>query len=492
MEPSTYQQAVFDHFGKRAGHAAVMSVAGSGKTWTALRAIGQISRQYDVLLAAFNVDIRNDFEAKGKELGYRHVRYVNYNSFGWSICLKELRERPILDKDKSERTLEAIMQPRSDADQRRFRTIRGGVTRLVSLFKSYALMSVAEADAAYDGIVERQQIEEPGDKMFRELVLATFDRSIRNTSVMDFDDQKYMPVHLGLQIPKFDQVVLDEFQDTCEIEMRLLGAACGGQFCGIGDPDQCIYGFKGASPEFFDRYVRDWKAKVLPLSICYRCPTSVIEEAKKIVPRIEAAPGAIAGSVDTISKMQFWSLVRPGDFVLCRTTEPLIRECLKFVREGINARVRGRDVTDRLIALIDRISGGDYQLAVHAFISRLFEYQVERTAMLERTRRESEIERHQDQCSTTHALCENCQTVGDAVRRLESITVNDKERHTGVDLMTIHKSKGLQAKRVFVLRPDLLPHPRSGDLAEEQRLKYVAITRAEEELRWVLKSPGEK
>jgi superfamily I DNA/RNA helicase len=49
---------------------------------------------------------------------------------------------------------------------------------------------------------------------------------------------------------------------------------------------------------------------------------------------------------------------------------------------------------------------------------------------------------------------------------------------------TVHRSKGLEAKVVYILRPDLMPHPK-GNAQEERNLKYVAITRAKERLIWV-------
>ena len=52
-------------------------------------------------------------------------------------------------------------------------------------------------------------------------------------------------------------------------------------------------------------------------------------------------------------------------------------------------------------------------------------------------------------------------------------------------LTTVHKSKGLQFSRVYILRDDLWPHPRSKreeDLAQEMNNKYIGRTRAEDEL----------
>lgn len=497
MEPSGYQRAVFKHFEKRAGHAAVVSVAGSGKTWTALEGIGHIPRFYSVLLGAFNTDIRVDFERRGRAAGYRHVRYTTYNAFGWSICLNEMQSKPVLVKEKTDNLLEATMEPDSEEEEKRFRRLRPVVRRLVSLFKSLNIHSADDAAARFDEVVDHHAIDVPEDRDFQDLLFATFRRSLEDTSTMDFDDQKYMPLHLGMNVPVFDQVILDEFQDTCEVEMTLMTAAArGGQFCGIGDPDQSIYGFKGATPDNFARFIREMGARELPLSICYRCPASVVAEAKKIVPRIEAAPGARPGVVDTVQKTRFHRDVRPGDFVLCRVTDQLVRECLRCIREGQKAKVRGRDIGDALVALINRVCGGNTGMPTERFLSELFQFRARRGEVLRKARREQEVERLNDQVDTVHALCEECGRVADVLEKANSIFCEDDEKHSGVDFMTIHKSKGLQCPRVWVLRPDLLPHPRSEErawmLAEERRLKYVAITRAEEQLLWVLKAPGEK
>lgn len=52
-------------------------------------------------------------------------------------------------------------------------------------------------------------------------------------------------------------------------------------------------------------------------------------------------------------------------------------------------------------------------------------------------------------------------------------------------LSTIHKAKGLEAERVFILKPDLMPHPkakRGWEIDQENNLRYVAITRSKREL----------
>lgn len=65
------------------------------------------------------------------------------------------------------------------------------------------------------------------------------------------------------------------------------------------------------------------------------------------------------------------------------------------------------------------------------------------------------------------------------------------ESGKGVTLSTIHKAKGLEAEKVYILALDLMPHPialKSGKdwvLEQEKNMKYVAITRSKFELVYI-------
>ena len=54
---------------------------------------------------------------------------------------------------------------------------------------------------------------------------------------------------------------------------------------------------------------------------------------------------------------------------------------------------------------------------------------------------------------------------------------------------TVHRAKGLEADNVFILRPDLMPHPmakQAWEIQQEQNCMYVAITRAKKTLTYVM------
>ena len=71
------------------------------------------------------------------------------------------------------------------------------------------------------------------------------------------------------------------------------------------------------------------------------------------------------------------------------------------------------------------------------------------------------------------------------IRRLFFVPSDTTDR---VMLSTIHAAKGGQAKRIFHIHPESLPHPKADtkeELAQERNAEYVLITRAKEDIIWV-------
>jgi len=88
---------------------------------------------------------------------------------------------------------------------------------------------------------------------------------------------------------KFRSFLVDEFQDTTEIQveiLRLIFAQGKSQFFLVGDPAQSIYGFAGARPELIDPFADEIGAKRdLSLSMNFRSSGPVVEQAERLFPR---------------------------------------------------------------------------------------------------------------------------------------------------------------------------------------------------------------
>jgi superfamily I DNA/RNA helicase len=231
---------------------------------------------------------------------------------------------------------------------------------------------------------------------------------------------------------------------------------------------------------------------MLPLSICYRCSQAVIREAQKIDKEIEGWEGSPEGSVSTITLKEFRLNARPGDVALCRTTAPVVQECLWFIRNGKKAVVKGREIGKNLVELVLNLAGGNFKMPTEDLLEVLTTYYDLETEKNRRNNKEDKQILLDDKVDTIKAVVEDCRTVGDVKNKFAAI-FGDEDREA-ITLMTIHKAKGLEAQNVFILRPDQLPHKLAKTaeaLQAEENLKFVAITRAELNLYWVRSSDAD-
>jgi superfamily I DNA/RNA helicase len=82
-------------------------------------------------------------------------------------------------------------------------------------------------------------------------------------------------------------------------------------------------------------------------------------------------------------------------------------------------------------------------------------------------------------------IAQQCRTVMELVEKLRMMFSDKVE---GVVFSSIHRSKGLEAKNVYILHGELLPHPKAREgeeMEQEMNCKFVAITRSLDRLIWV-------
>lgn len=265
-----------------------------------------------------------------------------------------------------------------------------------------------------------------------------------------------------------------------ELVLRLVNGT--GRIIGVGDRRQSIYGFMGADVNSIQRLIESLTATVLPLSITYRCPKSHVTLAKEIVPQIEAAPNAIDGVVRDVTYFRMMGEVQDGDLILCRVNAPLVKTCYSLIRRGVKAIIRGRDVGAQLQNMIDRLKPND----IYDLLEKIREYKWEQSEKLRRAGKEAQIESLVDRCDTLEALCDGIRDLSELRHRISSVF--DDVTKTGVILSSVHRAKGDEAMRVYILKPELMPHPmatQGWQLEQEYNIMYVARTRSKNELIFV-------
>ncbi len=476
MKASVYQEAIYDFIGNGGGNLLVQAVAGSGKTTTIVEAASMIDPKLKTLFVAFNKHIAD-------ELGRRlpsHVEARTLHSLGNGI-VRKYYPGCRMKSNKVEMCLKYDVL--DNEDFRDFRQCRSFILRMISLLKAHIITEPKDQDI--HDLAAKFDIEIPDHHFPFELLLETYKKSLANTRVMDFDDMLFLPVYHDWAFPKYDIVFVDEAQDLNLLQMEML-ARLKARVIAVGDRYQAIYGFRGADAAAMDTLKKRFNCEELPLSICYRCGSDIVKEAKLIVEQIQPAPDKETGEVRTVDKESYADLVSEQDWVLCRTTAPLVSECLRFIRNGTRAMIKGRDIGKQLKTLIKKVMWefkDDPSLPNLLLALDIYEGNVCDKFVGEE--HESKRQAVQDQCDTIRAVVEYVSDYSEVDPQIDKL-FSDQER--GVVFCTVHRSKGMETDSVFILRPDLIPHPAAKipwQQEQEMNLKYVAITRAKKHLFWV-------
>jgi superfamily I DNA/RNA helicase len=289
----------------------------------------------------------------------------------------------------------------------------------------------------------------------------------------------WLPVVMNWTRAWFNLVVVDEAQDMNLSQLTMAVKACkhGGRICVVGDDRQAIYGFRGAATDGMQMMRQKLSAKQLGLTTTYRCPRLVVELAQEIVPDYVSAPSAPRGMVDWCSDVQ--ARVQIGDSILSRINAPLAPICLSLLRNGIPARIEGRDIGKQLSAIVKKLKAR----SVPECLSKLRAWGNRQIVRLKAAGTEDRISGITDQVETIVAIAEGASNISEITQRLESLFADTENgARPAVVLSSVHKAKGLEWNHVFILRETFRHKSSEG---EEANIYYVAITRAKQHLTFV-------
>jgi len=505
-EWSRYQMGVFEDVSTGAGHTVIEAYAGSAKTTTIVGALGMVGGREKVFFSAFNKRIVEELKDKVPWT----VDVSTLHSYGF----RAIKEKYGKDTRPNTKRVRGMLD--EVCDQKTPYETRGQISKLVSLAKNSLVHDVEGLDelidsfglsVGCDNIHECSLAQCKKRERFVGLALEILERCKIETYTgeIDFDDMIWLPIVNEIMLPKFDRVFVDECQDLNPAQVALVMRAVGprGRFTAVGDEHQAIYLFRGADSNSIRNLKEHFNAKILPLPICYRCPVSVVELAQEVVQGILPAPGAPQGVVGDISSNVMYEEAHPGDFILSRANAPLLKHALHLIARNKRAIVYGRDIGNMLMAFIRRSK----QTTVKELLKYTEEHLVAERERLLRCDppRKAEFQMVRDTAMCIEVVAEECDSVQEVLEKIDRI-FTDADDKNSIVLSTVHKAKGLEASRVFVL-VDTFRHRREywerfarpgewldrmlheNTTREELNIWYVAITRAKSEL-MLVRSPN--
>lgn len=475
---SPLQQAVFDAVeAESPRHLVVEALAGTGKTTTIVEALRHTTEGESVLVAAFNKDIASELQSRNLPRG---VEASTLHSYGLRNITRALGDRAEVD---GFRVSNAAKQYIGAAwSQREART---ATAKLVSRAKAQwwcEEWAGREGATRLDELADDAGIDIPKGTSRAQVCAAAAsiltDHAESNPHVIDYDDMIWIPLVQGMSLRRYDWIFVDETQDLnpTQLEMILRAAGDTGRIVAIGDRHQAIYSFRGADRFAIPRMIATLDAKVLPLSVTYRCPKAVVAKAQEFVPALECREGAPEGIVRNCGMAALKAGAAPGDFVISRSNAPLVSLAFWWLARGVRASIRGRDIGAGLAAWI-KASGAtavDGPQGLRACVESWYNAESKRLLAADR-----DIGAITDKADCLCALSEGCETAAQVLARVETLFTDDGT--TGILLTSTHRAKGLEADRVWLLRDTYLKWPGQ----EEENLLYVAITRAKRELVYV-------
>jgi len=364
--------------------------------------------------------------------------------------------------------------------------------------------------------------------------IAAYGRALALRDLIDFDDLIALPVRAlvadaGMTAhcrERWRFISVDEFQDVDEQQYRLLNllAPPDANLCVIGDPNQAIYGFRGADASCFDRFKHDYPAtRTVRLARNYRSSGTIVTASSQLIAVQQPAARASEPIATVVRDMHERITVhtapteRAEAESIVKTIEQMIGGHTFFsIDSGRATGAPGRALSFSDIAVLYRTA------SVSAALCEAFE----RSGMPYQKSAHTPLAEEPAACALLQALdadaplaealaaaaqrVEGCDPAAIAVslRRLSALAAScsyDRDRFRDtlaltteaeffdpradrVSLLTLHAAKGLEFPVVFIvgLEDGLLPlhwsEPDDVALAEERRLFYVGMTRAKDQL----------
>ena len=475
MDWSEQQQSIFDWFSEGSGNLAVRARAGTGKTTTILEGINR-APESSILLAAFNKSIAVELQSR---VGNRRAEVKTLHALGFKFIRSNWDK--IRVETKGERAKQLAQEAAPGAP--------GPIITVIKKLHTKAREITPFADcpeqlmelAVRFNCLPEEDWEADGWGAWRvcEVALSAMVLAKARTAYIDFADMLFLPLVHHWVRPWFELVVVDEAQDMTPAQLQLAKSACKkrGRMAVVGDDRQAIYGFRGAASDSLDRLKKELRASELGLTTTYRCPRKVVDLAARIVPDYRAAPSAPEGKIDTVSYDAMVESAQEGDFVLSRTNAPLVGVCMALLKRGTRARIKGRAIGVGILALIKRLKIQSIQELPAKLVA--WEQREIARAMKLGAASETRIAFVQDQVDLLNALAAGADSVAELEMRLGELFADDAEDRA-VMCSTVHRAKGLEAERVFLLEGTF-----RDDHIEEDNIRYVAITRAKQTLFWV-------
>ncbi|MFN3504582.1 MAG: UvrD-helicase domain-containing protein [Caldimicrobium sp.] len=440
------QRAIIEHF----GDLLVLAGPGTGKTFTLIHKIKNLLErgipQEKIIVLSFSLKVSQELKEKLKNSDLSQVKVDTFHGFAYDLYRDYYHTEPPLISEEE----------------------KNAILKKLSLNKKY-LKKLEEKKKYYEHL--------------EKLNILDFDLLLLKVSTLpcrDFTDY---------------HIIVDEFQDLSTEMLQFLNLFKSANFYLFGDPNQSIYGFRGICLMTIKEFLKKTKPKMryFTLTESFRCPQEILEGASFFKSSLWEVPnfksnftgGVVQGFLfpDVSSEKSFlvkWVQnllgginlesaqakgISPSDiFILARVKKALDPLCEVFHKEGIPIAFpedEAMKIKEELTNFSRKIQARptSYEVLMEELSPYAKNLLLNWYELLSQDK--EKVKAMLMNLSTNDIICPNLQ---------------------GINFLTIHSSKGLEASVVILYgaEEDLIPFRlfEETNLDEERRLLYVAITRS--------------
>ena len=512
------------------GPVCILAGAGTGKTRaithrTANMVLSGVASADRILAVTFTTRAAGEMRSRLRALGVGGVQARTFHS----AALRQLQyfwprlssgARPTIIESKLPSVRAAAGRARLSLDASKQRDVAAEIEWAKAALVTPDRYAAAAAKAGREPPLELATVQQ---------VFANYEDVNGERGQLDFEDmllltaaaiEEHAPIAQEVR-ERYRHFVVDEYQDVSPLQQRLLEAWLGDRddVCVVGDPNQTIYSFTGASSSYLLEFSRRFPgATVVRLRRDYRSTTQVVEMANRLLPdaRLQAQggdgpavsidgyddePAEALATVERVRKLQADGLPLREMAILYRVNaqsevyEAALAEAgIAYVVRGSErffdrAKVRNAMTVLRVSAQAERDRYDGMTLA-DAVVDVLRAVGLTDDAPSGRGAAREEW----DSLRAIVGLAEEfaaAQPGGDLEAFAAELAHRAEAQHAptveGVTLASLHAAKGLEWDAVFLvgLADGTLPitHATTREqVEEEKRLLYVGITRARRHL----------
>lgn len=468
--PTPEQTAVVTAAAETEDNLLVNALAGAAKTSTlVLLTEHPKMRKVSTLCLAFNKKIAVEMAERLPP----QCQSMTLNSLGHRVWSSTIGKRLVVDTGKNRAILRGLIDALPHAARDEAWDEFSDMLRMMEQAKTQGYVPSGRFPAAkplYDDSDFWASLDEEPSAMAEDLVRKATIESLSQAMLgkIDFSDQILMPTIFPASFPAYPLVMIDEAQDLSELNHVMLSKLVKKRLIAVGDPNQAIYGFRGAHENSMSLLKERFSMSELTLSISFRCPIAVVREAQWRAPHMRWPDWARPGEVRSLRDWGVETLPETAA-IICRNNAPLFSMAIRLLSNGRYPELIGNDIGKLLQKWLKDLGPPELKQAdVMTAIDKWEEVKAKKSRVPAKVA---------DQAECLRVFARQGETLAAALAYADHVM----NAHGPIQLMTGHKSKGLEFDTVFILDRHLVKVGQG----QEDNLLYVMQTRAKRELIYV-------